>query len=41
MAVRLHIMPGDGIDYQDFCRRGSHAGTLGMWNWSNHDRVSD
>ena len=29
LAIRLYIMLRDGIDYQEFCRRGSHAGMLG------------
>jgi transposase len=28
LAIRLYIMLRDGIDYQEFCRRGSHAGML-------------
>jgi transposase len=28
LAIRLYIMLKDGIDYQEFCRRGSHAGML-------------
>ena len=26
LAIRLYIMLRDEIDYQEFCRRGSHAG---------------
>ena len=29
LAIRLYIMLRDGIDYAEFCRRGSHAGMLG------------
>lgn len=29
LAIRLYIMLRDGIDYEEFCRRGSHAGMLG------------
>jgi transposase len=29
LAIRLYIMLRDGIDYPEFCRRGSHAGMLG------------
>ena len=29
LAIRLYIMLRDRIDYQEFCRRGSHAGMLG------------
>jgi len=29
LAIRLYIMLRDKIDYQEFCRRGSHAGMLG------------
>jgi transposase len=29
LAIRLFIMLRDRIDYQEFCRRGSHAGMLG------------
>ena len=29
LAIRLYIMLRDKIDYQEFCRRGSHAGRLG------------
>ena len=29
LAIRLYIMLRDQIDYQEFCRRGSHAGMLG------------
>jgi transposase len=29
LAFRLYIMLRDRIDYQEFCRRGSHAGMLG------------
>ena len=29
LAIRLYIMLRDPIDYQEFCRRGSHAGRLG------------
>lgn len=29
LAIRLYIMLRDRIDYQEFCRRGSHAGRLG------------
>jgi transposase len=28
LAIRLYIMLRDRIDYQEFCRRGSHAGML-------------
>jgi len=28
LAIRLYIMLRDGIDYEEFCRRGSHAGML-------------
>jgi len=28
LAIRLYIMRRDRIDYQEFCRRGSHAGML-------------
>lgn len=28
LAIRLYIMRRDNIDYQEFCRRGSHAGML-------------
>ena len=28
LAIRLYIMLQDRIDYQEFCRRGSHAGML-------------
>ena len=28
LAIRLYIMLRDGINYQEFCRRGSHAGML-------------
>lgn len=28
LAIRLYIMLRDKIDYQEFCRRGSHAGML-------------
>jgi transposase len=28
LAIRLYIMLRDGIDYAEFCRRGSHAGML-------------
>ncbi len=28
LAIRLYIMLRDNIDYQEFCRRGSHAGML-------------
>jgi transposase len=30
LAIRLYIMLRDRIDYQEFCRRGSHAGMLGV-----------
>jgi transposase len=30
LAIRLYIMLRDEIDYAEFCRRGSHAGMLGM-----------
>ena len=26
LAIRLYVMLRDGIDYAEFCRRGSHAG---------------
>jgi len=29
LLIRLYIMLRDKIDYQEFCRRGSHAGMLG------------
>jgi transposase len=29
LAIRLYILLRDGIDYSEFCRRGSHAGMLG------------
>jgi transposase len=29
LAIRLYIMLRDKIDYEEFCRRGSHAGMLG------------
>ena len=29
LLIRLYIMLRDRIDYQEFCRRGSHAGMLG------------
>jgi transposase len=29
LAIRLYIMLRDGIDYEEFCRRGSHAGMPG------------
>jgi transposase len=29
LAIRLYVMLRDGIDYEEFCRRGSHAGMLG------------
>jgi transposase len=29
LVIRLYIMLPDGIDYAEFCRRGSHAGMLG------------
>ena len=29
LAIRLYIMLRDQIDYEEFCRRGSHAGMLG------------
>jgi Transposase IS116/IS110/IS902 family len=29
LAIRLYIMLRDRIDYEEFCRRGSHAGMLG------------
>jgi hypothetical protein len=29
LAIRLHIMLRDKIDYEEFCRRGSQAGMLG------------
>lgn len=29
LAIRLYIMLRDQIDYEDFCRRRSHAGILG------------
>lgn len=29
LAIRLYIVLRDKIDYQEFCRRGSHAGMLG------------
>ena len=29
LVIRLYIMLRDGIDYAEFCRRGSHAGMLG------------
>ncbi len=29
LAIRLYIMLRDGIDYEEFVRRGSHAGMLG------------
>jgi transposase len=29
LAIHLYIMLRDRIDYQEFCRRGSHAGRLG------------
>jgi transposase len=29
LVIRLYIMLRDKIDYQEFCRRGSHAGMLG------------
>ena len=29
LLIRLYIMLRDQIDYAEFCRRGSHAGTLG------------
>jgi transposase len=29
LAIRLYIMLRDGIDSEEFCRRGSHAGMLG------------
>lgn len=29
LIIRLYIMLRDQIDYQEFCRRGSHAGMLG------------
>jgi transposase len=28
LAIRLYVMLRDEIDYQEFCRRGSHAGML-------------
>jgi hypothetical protein len=28
LAIRLYIMLRDGIDYEEFCRRGSQAGML-------------
>jgi transposase len=28
LAIRLYIMLRDRIDYEEFCRRGSHAGML-------------
>jgi transposase len=28
LAIRLYVMLRDGIDYQEFCRRGSHTGML-------------
>ncbi|TAM78767.1 MAG: hypothetical protein EPN47_20500 [Acidobacteria bacterium] len=28
--IRLHMMLRGGIDYEEFYRRGSHAGTLGV-----------
>jgi transposase len=30
LAIRLYIMLRDKIDYEEFCRRGSHAGMLGQ-----------
>lgn len=29
LIIRLYIMLRDQIDYEEFCRRGSHAGMLG------------
>ena len=29
LLIRLYIMLRDKIDYEEFCRRGSHAGMLG------------
>lgn len=29
LAILLYIMLRDGIDYEEFCRRGSHAGMVG------------
>jgi hypothetical protein len=29
LIIRLYIMLRDQIDYEELCRRGSHAGMLG------------
>jgi hypothetical protein len=29
LTIRLYIMLRDKIDYEEFCRRGSHTGMLG------------
>ena len=41
LAIRLYIMLRDRIDYEEFCRRGSHAGMLEHERWPNHGRRSD